>query len=144
MRTLWTLERSGLRQVADFVLEVFVGQVEDHGLLADLLLAHQAVLHAGGCRPPAGAALTRPATVTSPAGVTARHVSHVVSLGARTHHGVVELDDLPVGHSVVDGQIVTHFGFVRTAIHWTLEWGALEHYRNENFLSLETINSLPT
>ena len=126
MRTLRTLERSGLRQVTDFVLEVFVSQMEDHRLLADLLLAHQAVLHGGG-RPPVGAALTRPAPVSSPASVAARHVLHVVSLGPGTHHAVVELEHLPVGHTVVNSQVVTHFGFIRTSIHWTFEWRALEH-----------------
>ena len=90
VRTLWTLERSGLRQVTDFVLEVFVSQVEDHRLLADLLLAHQAGLHGGG-HPPVGPALPRSAPVATPASLAASHVFHVVSLGARTHHAVVEL-----------------------------------------------------
>ena len=121
MRTLGALERSGLRQVAHFVLEVFVSQVEDHRLLADRLLAHQAVLHGGG-QPPVGGALTRPAPVSSPASVAARHVLHVISLGARTHHAVVELEHLPVGHTVVNSQIVADFGFIRTSIHWTFEW----------------------
>ena len=120
VRTLGTLERSGLRQVTHFVLEVFVSQVENHRLLADLLLADQAVLHGGG-HPPVGG-LTRPAPVSSPAGVASSHVLHVVSLGPSTHHSVVELEHLPVGHTVVNGQIVTDFGFIRTSIHWTFEW----------------------
>ena len=90
MRTLWTLEGAGLGKVTDFVLEVFVSQVEDHGLLADLLLTHQAVLHGGG-PPPVGPALARPAPVATPASLAASHVFHVVSLGASTHHAVVEL-----------------------------------------------------
>ena len=107
MRTLGTFERSGLRQVTDFVLEVFVSQMEDHRLLADLLLTHQAALHGGG-RLPAGATLSCSAAVSSRR-PTARHVLHVVRLGARPHHSVVVLQDLPVSDSVVDGEIVTDF-----------------------------------
>ena len=128
VRTLRALERSGLRQVTDFVLEVFVSQMEDHRLLADLLLTHQAVLHGGG-HPPVGSPLPCPAPVTSPARVTARHVFHVVSVGASSHHGVVKLEHLPVSHAVVNSQVVTDFGFIRTSIHWTLEWRALENHR---------------
>ena len=85
-----------------------MSQVEHHRLLADLLLAHQAALHGGG-DPPVGAGLSCPAPVAAPGPVTARHVLHVVRLGARPHHSVVVLQDLPVSDSVVDGEIVTDF-----------------------------------
>ena len=107
MRTLGTLEGSGLRKMLNFILEVFVSQVEHHRLLADLLLTHQAALHGGG-RLPAGATLSCSAAVSSRR-PTARHVLHVVRLGARPHHSVVVLQDLPVSDSVVDGEIVTDF-----------------------------------
>ena len=128
VRTLGALERSGLRQGAHFVLEGFVSQVEDHRLLADRLLAHQAVLHGGGS-PPAGSSLARPAPVSSPGSLAA-------SLRPGPHHGVVELEDFPVRHTVVNSQVVTDFGFIRTSIHWTFEWSALQCYRHQrNILS---------
>ena len=98
-----------------------MSQVEHHRLLADLLLAHQAALHGGG-DPPVGAGLPCPAPVAAPGPVTARHVLHVVRIGAHSHHGVVKLEHLPVSDAVVDGEIVSDFGFVRTSLYWTLEW----------------------
>ena len=44
MVTVRTLERPGLGKMTNFVLEVFVSQMKDHGLLADLFLTHQTTL----------------------------------------------------------------------------------------------------
>ena len=102
---------------------MFVGQVEDHGLLADLLLAHQAGLHAGhalAAAPPNHSSSAPAWSVSTPPATMASHVSSVgIVLSPRTHYTVVVFEHIPVRHSVVNGEVVTHLGLVRTILQRT-------------------------
>ena len=87
--------------MTDFVLEVFVSQVEDHCLLAHHLFAHQASLHCHWLAPsPIGAATPAQGSPIYAAG--GGHAEEALATALEAHHLVVELEDHLVGDAVVE------------------------------------------
>ena len=124
MITVRTLEWSCLGQVLDLLLEMFVGEMEDHRLLADLLLAHQTPLHGGRGGPAGRSSVSTPPPVT--ATPTRRHWRagvHVLVLPLRPppHDGVEIFENISMSDAVVESQIVTYLGFIRARFYWTFE-----------------------
>ena len=132
MVALGTFERSCLRKMSHLLWEMFVGQMEDHCLLADIFLAHQTRLHAGHsplAAPPSQVSST-PATMrpgTAPVSTMWDHVSGVgIMVSTSSHHIVIVFEYIAVSHSVVNGQVVTDLRLVGTVIKGTFERSNLE------------------
>ena len=127
--TVRTFERPGLRQMLDLVLEMFVSQMEDHRLLADLLLAHQAPLHGGRGGPAGRGSVSAPPPVTATPTRRPRRASVgvlVLPLRPRPHDGVEIFENIPMSDAVVERQVVTYLGFIWARFYWTFEWRRLK------------------
>ena len=132
MIAIGAFERPCLGQVRNFILEMFVCQVEDHRLfgnlqvnlrltywkhlLSDLFFADETGLH-HHLLPPDSSAAARLAGAGPGRGWASRQL-----LPRPPQRRTVELAHVPVRHTVVDCEVVPHLGLVAASLGRTFEW----------------------